>query len=172
MCFDGLVFSLGQDQAGTIQQNRYQTHCHSLVLSWHDRGDVVLKKKKKKDFTSFCQPTRLITCAKEWQERQMHLFAHEVKAVHNESARPACDPAEQRTPSCYQCHHEQSSTLKYQVSLIPKSTSITACAHSVSSHRQIAWHTSIIQKSLANVSVRFVDANAYMILKGMLVANV
>lgn len=41
-------------------------------------------KKKKNSFTSFCQPARLITCAKEWQEEQVHSFAHEVKAVHNE----------------------------------------------------------------------------------------
>ena len=48
-----------------------------------------LSSKKKKDITSFCQPTRLITCAKEWQEQQMHLFAHEVKAVNNEVKDPS-----------------------------------------------------------------------------------
>lgn len=38
-------------------------------------------KKKKKRCTSFCQPARL---TKEWQEQQVHSFAHEVKAVHND----------------------------------------------------------------------------------------
>ena len=49
---------------------------------------TALQKKKKKYSTSFCQPTRLITCAKEWQEQQAHLFAHEVKAVNNEVKDP------------------------------------------------------------------------------------
>ena len=42
----------------------------------------------KTDFTSFCQPTRLITCAKQWQEQQVCLFAQEVKTVNNEVKNP------------------------------------------------------------------------------------
>ena len=42
----------------------------SMLTSWHvwHLNDCMIvyklfQKKKKKDFTSFCQPTRLITCA-------------------------------------------------------------------------------------------------------------
>ena len=76
----------------------------------------VQKKKKKKNFTSFCQPTRLITCATEWQEGQVILFTHEVKAINNEVKDP-------------------------HVILLSKE-----CPHTISTTKTLMWYDAMTQK--------------------------
>ena len=77
-------------------------------------------------------------CVKEWQKQQVHLFAHEVKAVNNEVKDPDVILLSRQWPhgpnviskefSVGLSQRSSSNTLKYQSPLILKSTSITARA--------------------------------------------
>ena len=52
-------------------------------------------------------PTRLITCATEWQEQQVFSFAHEVKAINNEVKDPHVIPLSKERPHTISVISEQ-----------------------------------------------------------------
>ena len=124
-----------------------------------------MKKKQKKDFTSFCQPTRLITCAKEWQEQQAF---SEVKAVNNEVKDPHVIPLSKERPRTISVISEQisvglsqrrqSSTFKY-----PVSPHNMRSSPATSRNRQTMTAKSELQKALHVLEKQATDNNAWKV---------